>query len=87
MKQLDPIKSMFKMFKNTYPVKINIEIEEKIPSPAFIGIIQENIETDAVEYYANLISDKLLSDPSILRSQIYEQLKTIINLSYEEKEG
>ena len=76
--QVDPIKSMFKMFKNSYPVKINIEIEEKIPSPAFIGIIQENIETDAIEYYANLIADKMLSDPSVLRTQIYDQLKSII---------
>jgi len=77
--QVDPIKSMFKMFKNSFPVKLNIEVEEKIPSPAFIGMIQENIETDAVEYYANLIADKILGDPSNFRTQIYDQLKKIIN--------
>lgn len=79
IKQVDPIQSMFKMFKNSFSVKLNVEIEEKIPSPAFIGMIQENIETDAVEYYANLISDKILGDPSNFRTQIYDQLKKIIN--------
>ena len=79
VKQVDPIQSMFKMFKNSFSVKLNIEIEEKIPSPAFIGMIQENIETDAVEYYANLIADKILGDPSNFRTQIYDQLKKIIN--------
>lgn len=77
--KVDPIQMMFKMFKNNYPVKINIEIGENIPNPTFIGMVQENVEADAVEYYANLISDKLLKDPSNLKSQIYDQLKNIIN--------
>lgn len=77
--KVDPIQMMFKMFKNNYPVKINIEIGENIPNPTFIGMVQENVEADAVEYYANLISDKLLKDPSNLKSQIYDQLKSIIN--------
>ncbi len=77
--KVDPIQMMFKMFKNNYPVKLNVEIEENIPNPTFIGMVQENVEADAVEYYANLISDKLLKDPTRLKSVIYEQLKSIIN--------
>lgn len=77
--KIDPIQMMFKMFKNNYPVKLNITIEENIPNPTFIGMVQENVEADAVEYYANLISDKLLSDPVNLKTQIYDQLKAIIN--------
>jgi len=75
----DPIQMMFKMFKNNYPVKINIGIEENIPNPTFIGMVQENVEADAVEYYANLISEKILKDPSNLKNQIYDQLKSVIN--------
>ena len=77
--KVDPIQMMFKMFKNNYPVKLNIEIEEKIPNPTFIGMVQENVEADAVEYYANLISDKFLKDPTKLKTEIYNQLKRIIN--------
>lgn len=77
--KVDPIQMMFKMFKNNYPVKLSVLIEENIPNPTFIGMVQENVEADAVEYYANLISDKLLKDPSKLKDQIYNQLKSIIN--------
>lgn len=77
--KVDPIQMMFKMFKNNYPVKLNVEIEENIPNPTFIGMVQENVEADAVEYYANLISEKLLKDPTKLKSVIYNQLKGIIN--------
>jgi len=86
--KVDPIQMMFKMFKNNYPVKLNLEIEENIPNPTFIGMVQENVEADAVEYYSNLISDKLLKDPSKLKTEIYNQLKGIINkeLGIEEKE-
>ena len=85
--KVDPIQMMFKMFKNNYPVKINFEIEENIPNPQFIGMVQENVEADAVEYYANLISEKILKDPSNLKSEVYKQLKLIINneLGIEEK--
>jgi len=78
-KQVDPIKLMFKMFKSNYPVKINVVIEEQIPNPTFIGMVQENVEADAVEYYANLISEKILSEPSKLKEEIYNQLKLIID--------
>jgi hypothetical protein len=77
--EVDPIQMMFKMFKSNYSVKLNVEIEENIPNPTFIAMVQENVEADAVEYYANLISDKLLKDPTKLKTSIYEQLKVIIN--------
>jgi hypothetical protein len=77
--KVDPIQMMFKMFKNNYPVKLNVEIEENIPNPTFIGMVQENVEADAVEYYANLIADKILKDPTNFRAQVYDQLKVIIN--------
>ena len=65
---VDPMQMMFKMFKSNYPVKLNVVIEENIPNPTFIGMIQENVETDAIEYYAKLISDKLLKDPEKLKT-------------------
>lgn len=77
--KVDPIQMMFKMFKNNYPVKLNVEIEENIPNPTFIGMVQENVEADAVEYYAKVISDKLLKDPTKLKDEIYKQLKSIID--------
>jgi len=77
--QPNPLEMMFKMFKNNYDVKLKLNVEEKIPTPQFIGMVQENVEGDAIEYYSNLISDKILKDPKKLRDEIYNQLKTIIN--------
>ena len=86
--KVDPMQMMFKMFKSNYPVKLNVTIEENIPNPSFIGMIQENVETDAIEYYSKLISDKLLKDPDKLKNDVYKQLKLIINkeLGIEEDE-
>lgn len=77
--KVDPLQMMFKMFKSNYSVKLNVEISENIPNPTFIGMIQENVEADAVEYYANLISDKILKDPVKFKMDVYHQLKAIIN--------
>jgi hypothetical protein len=76
---VNPLESMFKMFKNNYTVKLNLNFDEKIPNPNFIGMVQDNVEADAIDYYANLISKKILSDPNILKDEIYKQLKAIIN--------
>jgi len=77
--KIDPLEMMFKMFKSNYPVKFKLEIEENIPNPQFIEMVQENVEADAVEYYANKILNNLLSDPSKLKEEIYSQLKIAIN--------
>lgn len=76
---VNPLDMMFKMFKNNYNITLNLNIEEKIPNPQFIGMVQENVEADAIEYYAKKISDKLLEEPDILKTEIYNQLKKIIN--------
>ncbi len=77
--KVDPMQMMFKMFKNNYPVKISVSVDGNIPSPQFIGIIQENIEADAIKYYSDQISDKILKDPEKLKAEIYNQLKCIVN--------
>ena len=86
--KVDPIQMMFKMFKKNYAVKLDIAIEENIPNPQFIAMIQENVEADAVRYYADLISDKILQDPTKLKDEVYKQLKAIVNkeLGIEEEE-
>lgn len=76
--KVDPVKMMFGLFKNNYPVKLNLEIEENIPQPVLIGQIQENIEVDAIDYYSEIIVNKLIKDPSKLKTEIYNQLKKII---------
>ena len=82
---VDPMEMMFKMFKNNYLVKFNIEIEDNIPNPTFIGMVQENVEADAIKYYADLISDRILKEPSRIKTSIYEQLKMIIEKELDKK--
>ena len=66
---------MFKMFKNNYDIKLTFEIEEKIADPAFIKMVMENVEGDAIEYYTKKILDKILKEPLKLKKEIYEQLE------------
>lgn len=72
---IDPMQMMFKMFKNNYNVKINLEFQEKIANPQFIQMIMENVEGDAVEYYTKIIMDKIIKNPLKLKKEIYRQLK------------
>lgn len=77
--KVNPLEMMFNMFKNNYSVKLNLEVEDNIPNPQIMSIIQENADADAIEYYAGKITDKILKDPSILKKEVYNQLKSIIN--------
>lgn len=73
--QMDPLQMMFKMFKNNYEVKLTFEIDEKIADPAFIGMVMENVEGDAIEYYTKKILNKILKEPLKLKKEIYSQLE------------
>lgn len=73
--QMDPMQMMFKMFKNNYEVKIQLEFDEKIADPQFIQMIMENVEGDAVEYYTKIMMDKIIKNPLKLKKEIYRQLK------------
>ena len=77
--KVDPLQMMFSMFKSNYPVKISITLDEMIANPAFIGMIQENVDADAVEYYTKIIMDKIMKEPLKLKTEIYNQLKTIVD--------
>jgi hypothetical protein len=87
---IDPLKMMFKMFKNNYDIKLTFDIEEKIANPAFIEMIMENVDGDAIEYYTKKILDKIIKNPAKLEKEIYKQLKVEVygepELIKEEKE-
>lgn len=72
---IDPLQIMFKMFKNNYDIKLNFQVKEKIADPAFIEMIMENVEGDAIEFYTKKILDKILKDPLKLKKEIYNQLE------------
>jgi len=73
--QIDPLQMMFKMFKNNYEIKLTFEVEEKIANPAFIEMVMENVDGDAIEYYTKKILDKMLKNPLKLKKDIYNQLE------------
>jgi len=73
--QMDPLQMMFKMFKNNYEVKLSFDIEEKIADPAFIQLVMENVDGDAIEYYTKKILSKILKEPLKLKKEIYDQLE------------
>lgn len=77
--QDDPLQALFKMFKSNYPVTITFSIEEMIPKPTFMSEIMDNVNVDVVDYYAKIILDKFLKDPTVIKNEIYTQLKDIID--------
>jgi len=75
----DPLQVLFKMFKSNHPVTITFSIEEMIPKPTFMSEIMDNVNVDVVDYYAKIILDKFLKDPTVIKNEIYAQLKDVID--------
>ena len=72
----DPIITMFKNVKKNVNFSINIKVEGKIPRLDFIEMMEDSYETSIIEFLAEDFTNKLLSNPSAIRNQIIEEIKS-----------
>ena len=73
----------FRKFKKVYPVKIEVSFDEMIAEPNYVRQTAMNFEGDIIKFYTKELMKKIWSDPSILETQIYNNLKK--NIMGEEK--
>ena len=71
--------SIFKMFKMSHDIVINLSFNTKIAKPDFIKMMLENLDGDIVEYYTQNILKDILSDTSKVKLDIYNQIKNEID--------
>jgi len=83
----DPMVSMFKNIKRNVEFKISIDVENKIPRPDFIEMMEDSYELSIIDYLADEFTKKILSDPSIIRDKIKEEISKIVYKGKEKNES
>lgn len=75
---LDPMVAIFKRAKMNTEFKITIEIDKKIPKPAYIELMEESSETSFIEYLATEFTESILRNPSVIKDRIEDELRKLI---------
>jgi len=75
----DPIISMFKNVKRNLDFKINLKIDGKIPRLDFIEMMEDSYDISIIDYLADEFTNKILSDPSIIRNKVKDEIKSMID--------
>ena len=76
--QEDPMKIMFKNIKKNTDLKISFDINDKIPRPDFIEMMEDSYEVSLIEYLADEFTKKILDNPSIIKDKIKEEINNIV---------
>jgi len=74
----DPIITMFKNVKRTKDFKISLNIENKIPRPDFIEMMEDSYNISIIEYLANEFTQEITKDPSIIKKKIIDEIRSIV---------
>lgn len=74
----DPIISMFSRTKRNVDFKINIEVVNKIPRLDFIEMMEDSYETSIIDFLTDDLTNKILSDPSMIRESIKSKIKQLV---------
>ncbi len=77
-KQEDPMIVMFKNIKKNTNFKITIDIENKIPRPDFIEMMEDSYEISIIDYLSEEFTKQILEDPSIIKDKIKEEINKIV---------
>jgi hypothetical protein len=74
----DPILVMFKNCKRNKDFKISLDIDNKIPRPDFIEMMEDSYNTSIIEFLAEEFTNNLLQNPNIIKEKIIKEIKTIV---------
>ena len=74
----DPILTMFKNVKRNLDFKLSIDIDGKIPRLDFIEMMEDSYEISIIEYLANDFTEKLFSNPDMIKNQIIDEINSMI---------
>lgn len=74
----DPIITMFKNCKRNKEFKITLDIENKIPRPDFIEMMEDSYNTSIIEFLADEFTNNLLSNPNIIKDKIKSEISKLV---------
>lgn len=74
----DPIITMFKNVKRNVDFKFSFDIDGKIPRIDFIEMMEDSYDTSIIEYLAEDFTNKILSDPDIIKNKIISEIKSMV---------
>lgn len=74
----DPIIAMFRNCKRNKDFSISLQIDNKIPRPDFIEMMEDSYNTSIIDFLADEFTNQLLSDPNIIKEKIKLEIKNIV---------
>lgn len=74
----DPIHRMFKNIKRKNNFSFTLTIEDKIPRPDFIEMMEDSYEISLIDYLAQEFTDKILSDPDSIKEKIKQEITSLV---------
>lgn len=76
--QEDPMITMFKNAKRNTDIKITLEVEDKIPRPEFIELMEDSYEVSIIDFLSDEFTKKILENPSIIKDKIKKEIENIV---------
>jgi hypothetical protein len=74
----NPANSFLHQLKKNHKVTLNLEIDENIPKPDFIKMMDENFNNGVLDQLVTEIVDKYLRNPTILERAVKQKLEEIV---------
>lgn len=74
----DPIITMFKNVKRNKDFSITLEINNKIPRPDFIEMMEDSYNTSIIDFLASEFTQNLLSNPEVIENMIKDKIKELV---------
>ena len=81
-----PMITMFKNIKKNTDFKISIDIDNKIPRPDFIEMMEDSYEVSIIDYLAKEFTKNIISDTSMIENKIKDAIKNIVYKKEEKAE-
>lgn len=74
----DPMVKLFKNVKRKQDFKVSLVIEDKIPRPDFIEMMEDSYEYSLIDFLAEEFTKKLLSEPEKIKETIKKELNLLV---------
>ncbi len=69
---------MFKNVKRNKDFSITLEINNKIPRPDFIEMMEDSYNTSIIDFLASEFTQNLLSNPEVIENMIKDKIKELV---------
>lgn len=78
IQQDDPIITMFKNVKRAKDFRISVEIENKIPRPDFIEMMEDSYNISIIDFLSDEFTNHILRNPELIKEKIKSEIKKIV---------